>query len=83
MTPAPETYQQWRDRLAANRKARIAAETDPVERERLEAVDAMCGAVDQFVGRMVCIDMAGEGADRTVEATWRDGKIVAVSQSNN
>lgn len=83
MTPAPETYQQWRDRLAANRKARIASETDPVKRERLLAVDAMCGAVDQFVGRMVAVDMGWKIGDRTVEAQWRDGKFVAVSQPNN
>ncbi|MDR3620519.1 MAG: hypothetical protein P4L85_14305 [Paludisphaera borealis] len=58
MTFPQETYAQWRDRLAANRKARIEAEVDPVERERLEVVDAACGAVDQAVGLMMAVEAA-------------------------
>jgi len=51
-----ESYQEWRDRLAANRKDRIEAEVDPVERTSLEAVDAACGAVDQAVGLMLSME---------------------------
>ena len=54
----PKPTPSGRDRLVANRKARIEAEVDPVERERLETLDAACGAVDQAVGLMLAVEAA-------------------------
>lgn len=49
----PESYPEWLARLAANRRARINAEANPIRRSQLEATDAACRTVDRAMIRLV------------------------------